>query len=123
MSAHFQLFAYGPLRGGTAAAEVLHGAERIGPAAAAGSLYDTGDGYPALVLAGPGTIRGEIWRCPAASLQSLDEHQGVEEGVFRRVGLQVEGRACWTYVAGPKLARLLRPERRIAVGWREWADR
>ncbi len=116
MSGHFHLFVYGTLRSGGEAAKVLEGAELIAPASVPGGLYDTGNGYPALVLAGGGKVHGEVWRCPSSLLRALDEHEGVDEGLFRRVGVQVRERACWTYVAGPALARQLTPERRIPSG-------
>ncbi len=116
MSGHFHLFVYGTLRSGGEAAKVLEGAELIAPASAPGGLYDTGNGYPALVLAGGGKVHGEVWRCPAALLPRLDEHEGVDERLFRRVGVEVRDWPCWTYVAGPRLARLLTPDRRIPSG-------
>ncbi len=116
MSGHFHLFVYGTLRSGGEAAAVLEGAELIAPASVAGGLYDTGKGYPALVLAGAGKVHGEVWRCPAPLLPRLDEYEGVDERLFRRVGVEVRDWPCWTYVAGPKLVRLLTPDRRIASG-------
>ncbi len=116
MSGHFHLFVYGTLRRGGEAASVLEGAELIAPAAVAGGLYDTGHGYPALVLAGGGKVLGEVWRCPAPLLPRLDEYEGVEERLFRRVGVEVRDWPCWAYVAGPKLARLLTADRRIPSG-------
>ncbi len=116
MSGHFHLFVYGTLRSGGEAATVLEGADLIARASVPGGLYDTGNGYPALVLAGGGKVHGEVWRCPAGLLPGLDEYEGVGERLFRRVGVEVRDWPCWTYVAGPRLARLLTPDRRIASG-------
>lgn len=116
MSGYFHLFVYGTLRRGGEAAAALEGAVRLAPATVAGGLYHTDDGYPALMLAGAGEVHGEVWRCPAPLLARLDEHEGVADGHFRRVGVQVRDWPCWTYVAGPRLARLLTPDRRIASG-------
>ncbi len=116
MSGHCHLFVYGTLRCGGEAAALLEGARRIAPATVSGALFDSGSGYPALMLAGGGKVHGEVWRCPSALLRRLDEYEGVEDGLFRRVAIEVRDWACWTYVAGPKLARLLTPDRRIASG-------
>ncbi len=116
MSRDFHLFVYGALRGGESAAAVLEGGLHVGPASVAGTLYDTGAGFPALVLAGSSRVHGEIWRCPAAQLWSLDRQEGVDERLFRRVGVRVGAQACWTYVAGPALVRSLTPDNRIASG-------
>jgi gamma-glutamylcyclotransferase (GGCT)/AIG2-like uncharacterized protein YtfP len=65
-------------------------------------------------------VQGEVWRCPAAMLPSLDRYEGTAEGLFRRVAVTVDtplGRTpCWTYTAGPALSRKLTPERRIVSG-------
>lgn len=112
----FHLFVYGTLRDGGPAAELLLGAEPVGPAVVAGTLYDIEGRFPALVLAGGGRVHGELWRCPVELLKKLDEYEGVDEGLFRRIGVRVGEQACWTYVAGPKLARLLAPATRIHSG-------
>lgn len=109
----FYLFVYGTLRQGGAAAHLLAGCERVGHATVAGTLYDIDRAYPALVLAGGGEVAGEVWRCPVERLAELDRYEGVEARLFRRVGVQVGEYACWTYVAGAKLARQLVPERRV----------
>jgi gamma-glutamylcyclotransferase (GGCT)/AIG2-like uncharacterized protein YtfP len=113
---HFHLFVYGSLRSGAAAHELLDGCERVGEASVAGTLYDIDGRYPALMLYGDTPVHGEIWRCPPALLGRLDEYEGAIRGLFRRVGVRVAEYACWTYVAGPALARRLTPARRIASG-------
>lgn len=113
----FHLFAYGTLLGETGnGAALLGGCERVGPATVHGALYDIGGCYPALVLAGSAPVHGEIWRCPLERLRVLDRHEGVADGLFRRVGVRAGDIACWAYVAGPRLTRELLPERRIAGG-------
>lgn len=110
MRESFHLFTYGTLRAGTGPARhLLDGCERVGRGVVHGTLYDVGD-YPALLLSGDRPVPGEIWRCPVDRLAALDRYEGVEEGLFRRVGVRVEGRACWVYVAGPRLGARLRPE-------------
>ena len=114
MRSHFHLFAYGTLRDKGSSASLLRDCEAMGPAEIGGVLYDIDGEYPALVMYGASAVRGEIWRCPVDILALLDAYEGVDDGLFRRVGVEVGGTACWTYVAGPKLARKLTPERRIA---------
>ncbi len=123
MKGLFHLFTYGSLKAGAASAEaraLLARCERVGPGSVRGTLYDVGD-YPALLLAGDDRISGEIWRCPAHALPDLDRYEGVAEGLFRRVGVEVDGRGCWTYVAGPGLGPGLVPDRRIQSG--RWEGR
>jgi len=114
--AGFHLFVYGTLRSGRAAGSLLEGCVRIEDAAVEGTLYDIDGIYPALVLDGSAPIDGEIWWCPAERLRTLDAYEGLADGLFRRVGVRVSEFACWTYVAGPRLAAKLGPQRRIDSG-------
>lgn len=116
----FHVFVYGTLRSDGAAAGLLSGCARIGPARIHGTLYDIDGRFPALLLYGTSCVRGEAWRCPVELLPSLDEFEGVGIGLFRRVGVRADGVACWTYAAGPALARELTTARRIESG--EWTD-
>jgi gamma-glutamylcyclotransferase (GGCT)/AIG2-like uncharacterized protein YtfP len=117
MSDTFQLFVYGTLQTGGSAANLLSGCEPVGTGQVGGILYDIDGEFPALVVYGTAPVRGEIWRCPADLLGKLDEYEDTASGLFRRIGLSVQTTrgpvACWTYVAGPRLARLLLPARRI----------
>jgi gamma-glutamylcyclotransferase (GGCT)/AIG2-like uncharacterized protein YtfP len=117
---HFHLFAYGTLRKGSGvAASMLRDAELVGTGSVGGVLYDIDGEYPALVLYGSAPVEGEVWRCPVELLPVLDSYEGVADGLFRRVGVNVpvdgEDVACWTYVAGTALNRKLIPARRIAA--------
>lgn len=118
MRATFHLFVYGTLRSDGPGAGLLDRSERVGSFEVQGTLYDIDGRFPALLLYGNGTVHGEIWRCPADLLRSLDEFEGADVSLFRRVGVRVAGIACWTYVAGPALARELIPGRRIDSGQR-----
>jgi gamma-glutamylcyclotransferase (GGCT)/AIG2-like uncharacterized protein YtfP len=118
---HFHLFVYGTLLQRGAAASLLDGCERLGEATVAGTLYDIDGRYPAVVLYGDAPVQGEVWRCPSELLLRLDGYEGTENGLFRRVAVQavLPGGArlpCWIYAAGPRLARELLPERRVANG-------
>lgn len=116
MSDQVHLFVYGTLAGDGAAAGMLDGCERVGDAVVDGTLFDIDGEYPALMLAGADRVHGELWRCSAEHIHALDRYEAVERGLFRRVGVEVEGTGCWAYVAGPTLAKRLRPERRIRSG-------
>lgn len=112
---HVHIFVYGTLREAAQSAQLLDDCERIGPANVTGMLFDAG-AYPALILAGRGRVHGELWRCPPDAVARLDDYEGTDVGLFRRVGLRVDGHACWAYVAGPALAPRLTPDRRIESG-------
>jgi gamma-glutamylcyclotransferase (GGCT)/AIG2-like uncharacterized protein YtfP len=112
----FHLFVYGTLRSDGAAREMLAGCERVGTATVDGTLYDIDGRFPALMLYGGTPVQGEVWRCPVDRLQRIDEYEGVGRGLFRRVAVMAAGLACWTYVAGPALARELTPARRVLSG-------
>jgi gamma-glutamylcyclotransferase (GGCT)/AIG2-like uncharacterized protein YtfP len=116
-----RVFVYGTLRAGGVAHDVLAGCERVGTAEVAGTLYDIDGRFPALVLYGSTSVHGEVWRCPDTLLGLLDEYEGVTSGLFRRVAVHVGEHACWTYVAGPALARKLTAARRVHGG--DWAGR
>jgi gamma-glutamylcyclotransferase (GGCT)/AIG2-like uncharacterized protein YtfP len=118
MSRYFHLFVYGTLRSNGAGAALLANGELVGVGAVGGVLYDIDGAYPALVLYGNAPVRGEVWRCPSGALLALDQYEGLTEGLFRRVGTEIQmddgsTRACWTYVAGPKLARKLTSDARV----------
>lgn len=109
----FHLFAYGTLRtADPPAGGLLAGCEAVGTGVVRGTLYDVGD-YPALLLGGDDPVPGTIWRCPVDRLGDLDRYEGTADGLFRRVGVRVGDRACWVYVAGPKLGPKLRPDARV----------
>jgi len=114
----FCLFVYGTLRSDIATGDVLASAERLTDATVEGTLYDLEE-YPALMLYGSTPVHGEVWRCPLELLARLDEYEGAEHGLFRRVAVTAAGIPCWTYVAGAALASRLTPDRRMNTGhWR-----
>jgi gamma-glutamylcyclotransferase (GGCT)/AIG2-like uncharacterized protein YtfP len=115
MRSHFHLFVYGTLMSRGKAAAMMRSSELVKGAQIGGVLYDIDGDYPALVLYGSSPVKGEIWRCPNELLPALDTYEGVAEGLFRRVGVSVDGIACWTYVAGPKLTQKLVPASRITA--------
>lgn len=116
MRSHFHLFVYGTLKTGGRNASKLSACERISAGEVGGVLYSIDGEFPALVLYGNTPIEGEIWRCPNDMLDALDEFEGVQHGLFRRVGVTVGDIGCWTYVAGPRLTRKLTSESRI-LNW------
>ena len=116
MSRHFHLFVYGTLRSNGAGAALLASGELIGEGSVGGVVYEMDGGYPALLFYGNTPVRGEVWRMPVTALPALDEYEGVAEGLFRRIGVEVslaDGgvQGCWVYVAGPGLSRMLTADR------------
>jgi gamma-glutamylcyclotransferase (GGCT)/AIG2-like uncharacterized protein YtfP len=109
---YFHLFVCGTAPGDPRPAALPEGCEQVTAASVPGTLYDLDDSPPALVLAGHGSVAGEVWRCPVEVLIDLDADERVQAGYLRRVGVQVGEYPCWAYVAGPKLARWLVPGRR-----------
>ncbi|HUE95594.1 MAG TPA: gamma-glutamylcyclotransferase family protein [Longimicrobiaceae bacterium] len=97
-----RLFVYGTLRRGGGMHSLLDGCRLHAEATVRGSLFDLGT-YPALVLDDRGTVHGEVWECPRETLLRLDSYEGVGEGLFRRVRIEVGSVPCWTYIAGPRL--------------------
>lgn len=111
----FHLFTYGSSLEARQVLAGLEGCEVVARREVAGTLYDIDGEYPALVLAGMGKVSGEVWRCPVEVLTDLDRDERVVTRRLRRVGVQVGEYACWVYVVGPKLARLLVPGRRLVT--------
>src|SRR5207248_10159496 len=113
-----RVFGYGTLcPGGSAwslAEPMLAGAPR--PARLPGTLYDTGLGYPGLLLDAPtGDASVPGWllplRSPATSLPELDEYEGPE---YRRVRVAcTDGTICWTYQWCEPVAGMAR----LPAGW------
>lgn len=110
---YFHLFVHGSVPAVLAAAGAAGGAERVAVREVVGTEYDVGGIETALVLAGPGRVTGEVWRCGVELLPDLDRDERVAGRLLRRVGVQVGEYACWAYVAGPKLAPRLAPGRRL----------
>jgi gamma-glutamylcyclotransferase (GGCT)/AIG2-like uncharacterized protein YtfP len=99
------VFVYGTLRRNEANHAFMDGAELVADRAHVfGQMWDTGLGYPALVLAGRSKVYGELYRVSPAQLRRLDELEGyvgpggpneyerVEETVY------AEGRCLRAYV-------------------------
>ncbi len=117
----FMLFAYGTLRATEPVPAIIQGCVPIGTGSVPGTLYDIDGEYPALMLYGETRINGTVWRCPVTLLGRLDEYEAVDDGLFRRAATAVKmddasEQPCWIYLAGPRLARLLTPDARMADG-------
>ncbi|WP_436493557.1 gamma-glutamylcyclotransferase family protein [Actinokineospora sp. HUAS TT18] len=93
------LFVYGTLQPGASAWDVLAGGTVGTPRRAriAGTLFDTGRGYPALTIgAGPGV---DGWLVELAGPQVLAAADAYEGGEYSRVRAVLDdGTLCWTYV-------------------------
>ena len=78
-------------------------ARRRGPATTRGALFHLVAGYPALDPTGVGTVFGE-WVDPVsdAQLSVLDLYEGVPEGLFQRVLVEVHAEGlmfeAWAWV-------------------------
>jgi len=88
------VFVYGTLRKNEYYHEYLNGAELVADQAyVCGELWDTGLGYPALVLGGQGRVYGELYRINPDILQRLDEledyHGPDRPNEYERVELDV----------------------------------
>ena len=102
-----EVFVYGTLKPGQSRWQVLAPfavrAESDVEDSASGRLFDTGYGWPAAVFA-PGVddrVPGVVITLAPDSVDDalavLDEVEGVDSGLFRRVLIDVDGRPCWTY--------------------------
>ena len=107
------VFLYGADRTGSVAGVA---SERVAEASLPGTLFDVAGVGLALMLAGSQRVRGSVVRVDAADLDVLDARARVREGLYRRVGVEVDGTPCWTWVAGPALAPRLAPELRVRRG-------
>ena len=97
VSALHRLFVYGSLRSGEAEHALLERARPLGPCrtAAGFALVDLGE-YPALV-AGEGTVEGELYEVDDATLAALDDYED-HPTLFERVSVDLEdGSAALTY--------------------------
>lgn len=89
------LFAYGTLKRGGKYHCYLEEAELVEEQAVTkGTLYDTGMGYPAMVLSGTGQIEGEIYDIPDVlwpALDYLEDYFGdAETDLYDKVMIEVE---------------------------------
>ena len=89
------LFAYGTLKQGGKYHCYLEEAELVEEKATAkGMLYDTGMGYPAMVLSDGGQIEGEVYEIPDVlwpALDFLEDYSGnPETDMYDKVTVEVE---------------------------------
>lgn len=91
------LFVYGTLKRGDVRAPLLDGQVFVCEAktAACYRLFNVGT-YPALTEASPlglsgRSIHGELWQVDHACLERLDEEEGVDEGLYERRLIELDG--------------------------------
>lgn len=105
MTATALLFVYGSLRRGSGHARSLwleQYAVWEGPASLSGDLYRV-SWYPALV-AGSGTVRGDVYRLPVALLAELDSYEAIrqqpDDEYRRSIGLvtMAQGVECEAFI-------------------------
>jgi len=97
-----RLFVYGTLRGGQPQGALLAGRTRT-EASTRGTLWAMPAGYPALQLVGDGRVHGELVQpVDERILAVIDHFEGVDEGLYRRVKVDVDVGlrrfAAWAYV-------------------------
>jgi gamma-glutamylcyclotransferase (GGCT)/AIG2-like uncharacterized protein YtfP len=102
-----RLFVYGTLQPGDERWPVLAPyADGPGvPDTVAGSVFDTGLGYPAAIFSEPGTILGFVYTLRAESLDeglaALDREESSVTGLFVRVVVTTgNGAQAWAYEYG-----------------------
>jgi gamma-glutamylcyclotransferase (GGCT)/AIG2-like uncharacterized protein YtfP len=84
-----EIFVYGTLMAGRAAAGLLGAGERRA-ATLRGDLFRMPAGYPAVKLGGMRVVHGELVAVPDPRVFSvLDQYEGVGEGQFRRIRADV----------------------------------
>lgn len=117
------IFVYGTLTSDEAH-PLMADARRLGEATTTGTLWAMPQGYPALLASGAGRVYGELVApLPAETLAALDAYEGVDEGLYERVVLLVDGPdgpvRAWAWVMHDPAARggTLRSRGR----WRETA--
>ena len=102
------LFVYGTLLKGQSHGGLLGDSPRVA-ATTEGRLWSLPAGYPALGV-GEGIVHGELVEIERPGLLSiLDRYEGVDEGLYRRVKVDVlvglRSREAWTYVMEDPRAR------------------
>lgn len=115
------LFVYGTLkRGGKYHAYLEEAALVAEHAIANGFLYDTGLGYPSMVMTEEAEIHGEIYEIPDALWPAIDDLEGYTGGAEtdlydkQMINVKVEGQLQQTVVYVAKNPALL--EERIETG-------
>jgi gamma-glutamylcyclotransferase (GGCT)/AIG2-like uncharacterized protein YtfP len=103
------LFVYGTLMAGASRGALLGDAPRVA-ATCTGRLYDLPAGYPALDPSVEGVVHGELIAAfPSARWGVLDLYEGVGEGLYRRVKIDVRVGLrrflAWSYVMDDPAAR------------------
>jgi len=97
-----RLFVYGTLQSGQPQGALLAACSRV-PASTRGQLYALPAGYPALVPGGTDQVFGQLVEpVDERLLGVLDHYEGVAEGLYRRVEVEVDvglrRQVAWTYV-------------------------
>ncbi len=79
-----------------------------------------------MAFPGAGKVKGEIWAIPPEALLVLDIYEGIHEGIYERLRLQVETPQCqteaWVYRATPQAMEDLKDKLKRVSGndWRTW---
>jgi gamma-glutamylcyclotransferase (GGCT)/AIG2-like uncharacterized protein YtfP len=121
------LFVYGTLQKGEERCHYLSDCHLLRAIEVPGSLYDTGNGYPAALFdeQSDQTISGELYlmRDPGGKLKELDLVEEVQSGLFQRVLLKHYGMEFFSYQAGHSLKNRTNDEHPIEDGcWRRYSS-
>jgi gamma-glutamylcyclotransferase (GGCT)/AIG2-like uncharacterized protein YtfP len=99
-----RIFVYGTLKPGQSRWHILQPlADGDSSGWARGQLFDTGYGWPAAVFDEavgdpvPGVVVAISPESISRALETLDAVEGVADGLFRRILVDVNGRPCWAY--------------------------
>ncbi len=97
------LFVYGTLLKGGPANYLLKDCILTGYTSIPGTLFDTGNGFPAACTEVDGTsvIWGELYRLPRNNitlLNTLDSYEDTSSGIFKRIGIKINGTYSFVYI-------------------------
>jgi len=122
-----KVFVYGTLLQGESRCSFLSDCKLLKTLEIPGTLYDTKSGYPAAVFdeRSRNTIAGELYIMdnPDNKLKELDEAEGVDSDLFKRVKLSYKGVHFFSYEAGKISKQHIQPVNKIEAGnWRRYSS-
>lgn len=120
-----RIFVYGTLLQGEPRSSILHDSDLLGSLDIPGELYTTDMGYPAASFKDNPNhhVSGELYELSGDNITDkimmLDKIEGIDDGLFKRKVLKINGRSILTYEAGESLDSFLNNKCKIKSGnWR-----
>lgn len=120
-----KLFVYGTLLQGEPRNEFLYDSDLLGSLEIPGELYITDMGYPTASFTQNVNhhVSGELYELSGDNItdkiMTLDEIEGIDDGLFKRKVLRMNGHNFFTYEAGEALGNFLNSRFKIKSGnWR-----